>query len=197
VGDAVVLPGEVVEAFAHEASVDPVLLSRWKTARLEAQGEATLATGREVGLEDQQVGRAVAVGVDGLGRLLAGPGLDHLDAEVVAAPGRRWLGHSSTVSPGQEAQVVADPHAQEAPSSEGPGAGEGARERERSRTPTLLTVASERQPGRLMSRGLLRSWLMAEALRGPGWVPQHGVDRVDGLDANLQLISLGSLKVLW
>ena len=66
VGDAVVLPDEVVVPLAHEAAVDleVVGLERGARARLDAEGLALL--GAEIGLEHQLVGRVVAVGVDQL-----------------------------------------------------------------------------------------------------------------------------------
>src|SRR6185369_3496440 len=66
VGDAVVLPGEVVVALAHEAAVRLVGVAwrRLPGAGLDAEGLALLRGER--GLEDQLVGRVVTVAVDEL-----------------------------------------------------------------------------------------------------------------------------------
>src|SRR5205814_6596858 len=52
VGDAVVLPGEVVEAFAHEAAVDAEVFLAVRAGRAGPQLERARGFGRQVGLED-------------------------------------------------------------------------------------------------------------------------------------------------
>ena len=66
VGDAVVLPGEVVVALAHEAAVSLVGVARRRLPGAGLDAEALALLRGERGLEDQLVGRIVAVAVDQL-----------------------------------------------------------------------------------------------------------------------------------
>ena len=66
VRDAIVLPGEVVVPLAHEPAVDLEIGAREGTARPACTRERLRFLRAEVGLEDDFVGRLVAVHVDQL-----------------------------------------------------------------------------------------------------------------------------------
>ena len=66
VGDAVVLPDEVVVPLAHEAAVGRKSSLERRRACPPRRVKVLLSLGAEIGLEHQLVGRVVAVGVDQL-----------------------------------------------------------------------------------------------------------------------------------
>ena len=93
VRDAIVLPGEIVEALAHETAVSAEVFFRVLALRAGGHGKGFCLAGREVGLEDEDVGLVVIVviGVYGLGQELFAGAVAHVKLRQIFFGERREL----------------------------------------------------------------------------------------------------------
>ena len=78
-GDAIVLPGEIVESLAHESAVHAKILFLVLVRFARPQVERLLSLRRNIGLKDQPIRQRLRE------NLLAGAVLEDVDARQIAA----------------------------------------------------------------------------------------------------------------